>query len=371
VSPQTPLAERIAGEIRRDGPMSFARFMERALYDGEHGYYTCGGGVGPQGDFHTASDAGRGFGGALARQIVEIDRVAGPFDPFDIVEPGCGRGLLARDVLDALDELDGDLAGRVRYSLVDRSPAMLEAAGRLVPEALALSPEQLGPGHRGCVVAVELFDALPVHRVRRRAGGLVEVFVALDDDGVLVEVERPCSDDVRVMAERHGAAAVEGTEAEVAPGIEGTLAAIDRCLDLGVVLVVDYGERAERLYGASRPQGTLLAYRQHMTNQEYLERVGEQDLTAHVNFSALEESARALGLEVLGLTTQDRFLIANGLLEAFRPDSAERRHDPRRVKERLQAMQLIHPEGMGRRFKVLALGKGCSPGLTGLVDPFA
>ena len=137
------------------------------------------------------------------------------------------------------------------------------------------------------------------------------------------------------------------------------------------MLVVDYGERAERLYGVSRPQGTLLAYRRHTTSQEYLEHVGEQDLTAHVNFSALDECARSLGLEVLGLTTQDRFLIANGLLEVFQPDEPERRHDARRVKERLQAMQLIHPEGMGRRFKVLALGKGCSPELTGFVDPFA
>jgi len=371
VCPQTPLAERIAGEIRRDGPMSFARFMERALYDTEHGYYTRGGGVGPQGDFHTASDVGRGFGGAFARQIVEIDRLAGPFDPFDIVEPGCGRGLLARDVLDALVELDGDLASRVRYWLVDRSPAMLEEARRLVPEARVLSPERLGTGHRGCVIAVELFDALPVHRVRRRESGLVELFVGLDDDGALVEVERPCTDEARVLAERHGAAAVVGSEAEVAPGVEGALAAIDRCLEVGVVLVVDYGESAERLYGASRPQGSLLAYRGHTTNQEYLGHVGEQDLTAHVNFSALEESARRLGLEVLGLTTQDRFLIANGLLEAFRPDEEQQRHDPRRVKERLQAMQLIHPEGMGRRFKVLALAKDCSPELTGLVDPFA
>jgi SAM-dependent MidA family methyltransferase len=146
---------------------------------------------------------------------------------------------------------------------------------------------------------------------------------------------------------------------------------MERCLDRGVMLVVDYGERAERLYGPTRPEGTLLAYRRHTTNRDYLRNVGAQDLTAHVNFSALEDRARAIGLAVLGLTTQDRFLIANGILETFRPDDPGRLHDPRRVKARLQAMQLIHPEGMGRRFKVLALAKGCRPDLAGLRDPFS
>ena len=174
------------------------------------------------------------------------------------------------------------------------------------------------------------------------------------------------------MAERYGAADEDGTEAEVAPRALTALEAMAGILERGVMIVVDYGERAAELYGPSRPDGTLLAYHGHSTGQDYLERVGEQDLSAHVNFSALEDRARELGLAVLGLTTQDRFLIANGILDQFASRDVDESRDVRSVKRRLQAMQLIHPEAMGRRFKVLVLSKGCGspPELDGLSDPF-
>jgi SAM-dependent MidA family methyltransferase len=136
----------------------------------------------------------------------------------------------------------------------------------------------------------------------------------------------------------------------------------------GLLLVIDYGYGR----GAAPPQGTLLAYRHHRTHTHYLDAPGLEDLTAHVDFSLLEEQAQALGLAVVGHTTQDRFLIANGILEAFRCETHEAWHDARRVKARLQALQLIHPEGMGRAFRVLALakGEGFSAPLAGLADPF-
>jgi len=369
----TPLAERIRDEIRASGPISFARFMERALYDPELGYYAAGGGkrLGPRGDYVTASDVGRGFGRAIARQLVEIDRILGASEPFDLVEFGAGRGVLARDVLDALADCAPDLAQRLRLVLADRSPAMREEASRLVPEARVVAPDEVEAGHRGVVLAIELFDALPVHRLRRRAGRLLEVFVAVDEQGLLIELERPCDGDVRLLAGRYGAAAGEGTEAEVAPAAPRLLELMAATLERGVLLVVDYGERAGRLYDPERPAGSLLAYSAHTTGSSYLERVGEQDLTAHVNFSALEECARELGLEVLGLTTQDRFLIASGILEVFEPAPRALLHDVGRAKERLQALHLIHPGTMGRRFKLLALGKRCRPRLSGLNDPFA
>jgi SAM-dependent MidA family methyltransferase len=139
------------------------------------------------------------------------------------------------------------------------------------------------------------------------------------------------------------------------------------------MIVVDYGMPAAELYDRERRRGTLLAYHGHSTNEDYLSRPGEQDLTAHVNFTALEDRARDCGLKVLGRTTQDRFLVCNGVLEEFEQPDLETAHDPRRVKRRLQAMQLIHPEGMGRTFRVLMLAKGCEglDGLAGLADPFA
>jgi len=201
----------------------------------------------------------------------------------------------------------------------------------------------------------------------------VELAVAIDSAGRLVESEVEPTPETRRYAERYGAAAEEGHEAEVAPAAPALLEQMAEALDAGVILIVDYGDRADALYGPRRPRGTLLAYHGHRTSEEYLERIGTQDLTAHVNFSALEDRARELGLDLLGLTTQDRFLIGNGLLELFEDQPVDALHDPRRAKRRLQAMQLIHPHAMGRAFKVLLLSKGLSPppALSGLRDPFS
>lgn len=370
---QIELEVRIRREIRARGRISFARFMELALYDPQGGYYARGPEcLGQRGDFFTASDVGHHFGRCLARQLREIDRLLGAPRPFDVLEFGAGRGLLARDLVDALRVLDPPLAARLRLTLIDRSTAMRRAASRQVPEARVLAPEDVGGGHCGCVLAVELFDALPAHRVRRRAGRLLELYVGLDEAGRLAETEGPPAPEVERMARRYGAAAREGSEAEVSLCAADQLETMARALDRGVVIIVDYGDRPSQLYGASRPLGTLLAYQRHTVHQRYFDCVGEQDLTALVNFSALEDRATEIGMQVLGLTTQDRFLIANGILESFQAGASDSR-EPRRVKQRLQALALIHPQGMGRVFKVQLLAKGCasSPSLAGLADPFA
>lgn len=353
--------------------MSFARFMELALYHPTHGYYAAGASrLGPGGDFITASDVGRAFGRAMARQIDQIDRVVGPFHPFSIVEYGAGRGMLAADVLDALRDEAPGLYERTEYVLVDRSEKMREAARVRVPRAQVVAPEVAGGGRRGVVIAVELFDALPVHRVRRRGGRLVELRVDADPDGLFVERETPADETVRDWAARFGAANDEGSEAEVSLSAEPTFDRMASAVERGAMIVVDYGDRSPALYGDTRRRGTLLAYHRHATHEDCLARVGSQDLTAHVNFSVLEERAVELGWDVLALTTQDRFLVANGILEEFEQRDLAESHDPARVKRRLQALQLIHPEGMGRIFRFLLLSKGAHPppALAGAADPF-
>lgn len=372
--PESGLLNVIREEIEATGPISFARFMELALYHPTHGYYSGGAGrIGPEGDFFTASDVGDAFGRCVARQIIDIDARIGPLDPFDVVEVGAGRGLLARDVLDAIAELEPDLARRLRYTMVDRSESMRSHAARCVPEARVMAPEQLDDGHQGCLLAVELFDALPVHRVRRRGESLVEILVGVDASGALVEREAPATGELLAAAHRYGAASEDEMETEIALGAARQLEKLARAIEKGVMIVVDYGMPAARLYDRERRRGTLLAYHGHETSEDYLARVGEQDLTAHVNFTALEDRARECGLDVLGLTTQDRFLVANGVLEEFDQPDLRTARDPKRVKRRLQAMQLIHPEGMGRTFRVLMLSKGCEAPveLSGLDDPFS
>jgi SAM-dependent MidA family methyltransferase len=363
----------LTAEIRAHGPIPFARFMDLALHHPEHGYYAAGGSrIGEAGDFITASDLGPAFGRALARQIIEVDRVLGRPAVLDVLEHGAGRGYLARDVLDALALDARELRERIAYTLVDRSRGMREAQERVVPEARVLSPAEAPRRCTGCVLAVELFDALPVHRLRRRDGRLLEVYVDLDRAGKLVESEGEPTPEAEAWAERYGAAAESGSEAEACPAALDLLDAFDRELERGIVFVIDYGEEAPKLYAPARRAGTLLAYFRHTTNVSFLERVGRQDLTAHVNFSALEDRARELGLRVLGRTTQDRFLVANGILEEFVQPTLREVHDPRRVEARQRALELVHPGRMGRRFRVLALGKGLSDAveLSGLVDPF-
>ncbi len=360
-------------EIRARGPITFARFMERCLYDPQHGYYTRGGArLGRGGDFVTARDAGTAFGECLARQLGELDSVLGHPERFRVVELGAGRGLLARDVRGALAATDPGLAARLHYVLVDRSPGMRETARDNVPGVEIAADPAAGAGP-GCALAVELFDALPVNRVRRRRDELRELLVDLDAAGGLVEREAPPGDELRRWVERYRLAPHDGDEAEIALGAHAALERMTGAITRGFLLIVDYGHSAAELADRRHRRGTLLAYHRHQAHERYLERVGEQDLTAHVNFSALTDRARELGLVPLGRTTQDRFLIANGIVGAFDPGDDADYRDPAGVRRRLRAMQLIHPLGMGRRFHVLAFAKDVHPRptLRGLADPFA
>ncbi|TDI50233.1 MAG: SAM-dependent methyltransferase [Acidobacteria bacterium] len=363
--------DRIRDEIRRHGPITFARFMDLALHDPEHGYYAAGPArLGERGDFITASDLGPAFGRAMARQVDELDRCLGRPGTFDLIEFGAGRGLLARDLLAAFETSNQGLSRRLRYTAVEASAKMRREIARVAPRVgVADEPPTAATG---CVLAVELFDALPVHRVVRRGGRLEEIGVGWDGER-FHEVPLEPAADVRAWAERYGAAAEEGLEAEVGLGLAVQIERWDRAIDRGFALVLDYGDTAERLYTVERKRGTLMAYREHRAGEDYLQRIGEQDLTAHVNFTALTDAAAACGWRHVARTTQDRFLIANGILEDFERMDEQAYRDPERIRERLGIKQLIHPTGMGRMFQVWVYCKGLDsvPALAGLADPFA
>ena len=352
------LLRLLKDEIGARGPISFARFMDLALHHPEHGYYALGPErLGRSGDFFTASDVGPAFGACLARQLVEMDALLDRPEPFRYVEHGAGRGLLAADVEDTLLTQAPDLARRFAAVLVDRSPGMRAAAAERAPAARVAVEGDVPRGGVGCVVAVELLDALPVHRVRRRGDVLYEVMVALHGER-LVETEDVAGETLRAWAGTYGAAPRDGDEAEVCLALGPALAALAAALDRGFLLIVDYGHEADRLFGPSHRRGTLLAYHRHRVNEDYLLRVGEQDLTAHVNLTALRAEADGLGLHTAGITTQDRFLIANGILDDLDGDDEG---SLAATKRRLQAKQLIHPHGMGRTFKVAVFTKGMEP----------
>ncbi|HLD78902.1 MAG TPA: SAM-dependent methyltransferase, partial [archaeon] len=279
---------------------------------------------------------------------------------FDLVECGAGRGALAAGILEAVRAKAPDFAAALRVTLVEVSPRLREQAQAALEgqgERVAIV-ERLPAGVSGCLLSNELVDALPVHRVAQRAGGLREIYVSARG-GELVEMEgEPSSPALARYLERYGAPLEDGQQAEVNLAALAWLDEAARALERGFLLTIDYGYRARELYGPAHQRGTLLAYREHRTSEDWLSRPGEQDLTAQVNFTALEERGRELGLTALAYVPQAQFLLglaqASGLVERL-----EREADASATRAtRNQLKQLIHPEGMGEAFKVLLQGKG-------------
>jgi len=311
------LVERISAEIGSSGPMSFARFMELALYDPEAGYYASAGGdtrAGPgrRGDFLTAPEGHPIFGWAIARFLeaawVAVDRPS----RFVVREHGAGSGALAAGVLDGLRRSGSALLAAIEYQAADLAPARLDAlAERLAAAGLDahLRPADAVPAP-GAVVANELLDALPVHRVEGGPDGeLLERFVVAGErTGTFTEV--PGSASTPALAARlaaDGVVLAPGQQAEVCLALDDWLPRAVAPLELGVTLLIDYGYPAAELYAPSRGS-TLRAYHRHRVHADPYAAVGRQDLTAHVDLTAVERAAARAGLEPVGRTTQGPFL---------------------------------------------------------------
>jgi len=316
------LVERIAAEIRRNGPMPFARFMEIALYDPEAGYYTANrgedaGATGPgrTGDFLTAPEGHPIFGWAIARQLESVWEALGRPARFVVREYGAGSGALAAGVLDGLRRAGSALGEAIRYQAVDASQTRLAALRlRLEASGLAASLEPLDPRPAaGAIVANELLDALPVHRVEGGPdGALLERFVTLREDGGFDTILGPPSTPAlaaRLVAE--GIELAPGQPAEVCLALDPWVADATAGLAAGELLLIDYGYPAAELYRPERGS-TLRAYHRHRVHADPLVAIGRQDLTAHVDLTAVDRAAVAAGLAPIGRTTQARFLAALG-----------------------------------------------------------
>ena len=367
------LVARIRAEIERDGPIPFARFMDLALYDPQGGYYRAAAArPGRDGDFLTAPEAHPIFGAALARAVADAwDRLGRP-EPFILREYGAGTGALAAGILDGLVRERPDLARVVRYDPIEVEPSRLEAiADRLAAGGLAAafdptSPSLSGRPITGMILANEVLDALPTHRVVSRGGVLREIAVGWSDsafDDVETDPSTPA------LAARLGAEAVtlaNGQRAEICLALDDWIADVAAGLERGVVLLIDYGYPAETLYDPIRRRdGTLRAYLRHRVHDDPYVHVGRQDLTAHVDVTAVERAAVAAGLTHLGTTTQAEFLVGlgtEGLLQDIQADPATTIEDYLEVRSAL--LRLLDPAAMGR-FRVMAFGRDWPSG-TGL-----
>ncbi len=358
----TPLAELLAERIRRDGPLPFADYMRECLYHPVHGYYSKAEST-RFADYYTSVDVHPVFGRLLARQFAEMWEHLGCPAEFMLVEVGAGAGRLAGSILDFCEVQLTSFYQALHYIAVERSAARCEQAARN-------SQRHTGAGHftssieiparipSGCLFSNEWIDALPVHRVVVDGGVLKEIFVNFSD-GQFVNNLAPLSTcAIREYFATQGVNLHEGQHAEVCLEACGWITAVGRRLERGFVLTIDYGHSAADLFDDHHMRGTLLAYRNHRATEEYYSWPGEVDLTAHVNFTALELWGRRVGLETAGLTSQTAFLLALGQANEFADLYDDGQIEAERLRGRLQLKTLIHPEGMGERFQVLIQQKG-------------
>lgn len=347
------------------GAIPFARFMELALAHPAYGYYASGRGApGRVGaDFLTAPETSPFFGRCLAVQVAECWHRLGEPDVFHIWEPGAGAGTLAATLLDALAELEPAAHAATTYWLDDLSPATETPR----PQTARGKPPQ---GFIGVVLTNEFVDALPVHRVRWVGDALQEEYVIWDADAGAFAARwgAPSTDD---LAGEWAIPLDDGDIGEISLAAIDWLRAVAARLARGYVITIDYGDELGKLYLPGRfPQGSLMCYFQHTTNREPLRRVGQQDMTAHVDFTALKRAGMAAGLMPLDLTTQAAFLASLGLGEMLY-NATQAATDPfAYIAERDAVVRLIEPSAMGRN-RVLLQAKSVPPlpPLRGLSEP--
>jgi SAM-dependent MidA family methyltransferase len=343
------LAERITAEIRRAGGwISFARYMAMALYEPGLGYYAAGSRkFGASGDFVTAPELTPLFGRALARQIAQTLR---PGEA--VLEFGAGSGALAEQVSGELERLSGCADYLILETSAELRARQRERLGGRV-RWLDRLPEQF----RGVMIANEVLDAMPVHALAWRADGIFERGVCLDE-GRFAWAERPAEGEVLEAAR---AIAVELPpsgcyESEIGLAARAWVRTVGAALARGAIFILDYGFPAREYYHPQRSMGTLSCHYRHRVHGDPFLLPGLQDITAHLDFSALARAACEAGLEVLGYTSQAQFLLNCGITELL---AAEDPADARRYAPAAAAVQrLLSPSEMGELFKVLALGRG-------------
>lgn len=358
----TRLVEFIRHDIAEQGGwISFARYMELALYAPGLGYYTAGAHkFGEAGDFVTAPELSPLFGCTLARQAAEVMASSA----MHILELGAGSGKLAADMLAELERLDSlpdryailevsaDLRARQQALLHERLPHLVERVHWL--DAL---PERFS----GAIIANEVLDALPVQLVHWRDSALSERGVTFGERGFSWQ-ERAIADPALLQAAQQ-ISVPDDYVSEICLAARGLVNSLAQRLEQGAMLFIDYGFGAREFYHPQRSHGTLMCHYRHHAHDDAFFLPGLQDITAHVNFTDIAECGIDAGLELLGYTSQAFFLINCGITELLKDHSPENLRDYLPLSAQLQ--KLTSPAEMGELFKAIALGKKMAEPLSG------
>src|SRR4030066_156523 len=352
----------ILAQIEKKGSIPFSQFMEWCLYHPEYGYYqTKGTRIGKEGDYYTSPSVNPLFGHLIGKQLFQMAEFLGA-ENFDVVEMGAGSGFLCEDILDWAKKNSPAFYQRLRYHLIEIAPLFSKEQRERLTEkeregkVFRMDSKKFRDGKgriQGCFLSNELVDAFPVHRVILDQGNLRELYVTQQEGQFEERWGEPSDPRISGYFQSMDITLQEGQKAEVNLRALEWMENVARCLERGFVLTIDYGYLAEELYASHRRAGTLLCYTRHRTSDNPYERIGEQDITSHVNFTSLILKGEELGLRLTGLVPQYYFLMALGLLQEM--ESMEREmSEMDGFQFRLSLKHLIEPEmGMGEVFKVL------------------
>jgi len=355
------LVRKMLARIEREGSISFAEYMQMALYEPGLGYYSAGlHKFGPEGDFITAPEIGDVFAACLARQVVEVTAETGA---CNILEIGAGSGKLASQLMSEIEKLDAlknnEPGPRVRsYRILETSADLREVQRHTIDHQDAWDVTWLdSPPHQpwsGIILANEVVDALPVERFRMVDGEVFQVCVAAEDSTLKLS-QREALADLEEAVQGLGPLP-NGYCSEISLQLPAWLETITAGLENGIALFVDYGYPQNEFYLPERRDGTLIAHYRHRAHDRVLRYPGLQDLTAFVNFSALSEAGGDAGLELMGYTSQALFLMGSGLDEVVQDRLSGDAGEDMAVSN--QVRQLVLPDLMGEKFQVMAFGRG-------------
>ena len=358
------VVERVQTEIEgRGGVLPFERYMDLVMYEPGLGYYVSGTRkFGRQGDFVTASELGSLYGRCVARQAAQI---LAQLDGGSLLEFGAGSGVLAATVLTELAERDSLPA---EYLIVEVSPALRAQqqqtlAGQIEQNLVKVRwldslPES---GFRGVILANEVLDAMPIIRFRVGAEGHMTAGVVRRNGHLDWSWQRDPSQDGRIdrLVQQYGL--VADYTSEVNPRAAAWMQTVGRVLDAGLILVMDYGYPGAEYYHYERSDGTLMCHYQHRAHMDPFLYPGLQDLTAHVDFSAVAAAGQLAGLDIAGFTSQEAFLLSTGVLDLVAHESS----GPVAPKLSAELKQLTLSSEMGESFKALAMVKHIDSPLLG------
>ncbi|MFQ6110938.1 MAG: class I SAM-dependent methyltransferase [Nitrospinota bacterium] len=356
----------------REGPIAFRQFMELALYHPRHGYYASSAKrIGRRGDYITSPHQSPLFGRLVAKGLEEMWHALGRPPIFNLFEFGAGAGWLCKDILEGALSLGPGFSKVLRYFIVEPFPAwereqreLLQGLPHKGPPLSWLKPHSWregleSSGTEGCVLANEFLDALPVHRLALEGDELRELYLAFEG-GEFSEVSGPLSQErLAGYFPRVGLSPPEGFRGEVNLAALDWLAEVAPALRKGFILIFDYGFSARELFSPERRDGTLACYYRHGLSHNPYERVGGQDITAHLDFTSLLLEGGELGLELTGFTDQAHYLMGLGLMEELEAlGGGEKPQGRETMHEVLRAKALLDSAGLGAKIKVLVLHKG-------------